>query len=118
MFFLLFQNNWANGQVSNYVFSETTGAYKVITIPGETSCASGVTTCNIDGANGTMYGDANPDENGSDVWANLPFQFCLGGTTFAAGTRIYMDYNGWIRIGGIHWVGRKQKQQIRVGNSI
>lgn len=84
--FLVPKNSYL--QVANYAFTETTGTYQAIL--GNSS---------LGGWSGTANGTNNPSGGRTPTSMATPFSFCLGGQIFPAGTRISMDYNGWIAFG-------------------
>lgn len=85
--FILFSNT-AYLQVSNYAFTETTGTYQAI-----------LGNAALGGWSGTANGTDNPPGSTTPTHMILPFDFCMGGQSFPSGTRISMDYNGWIAFG-------------------
>lgn len=79
------------GQVSNYAFTETTGTYQTIHINGGGTSADGK------GTSTSLNDETNYNSDSRlDDAIRLPFEFCIGGTTYPIGTSISMYHNGFI----------------------
>lgn len=73
-------------QVSSYDFTEFTGAYRPI-----------ITNSTLGDWNGTLSGQASSNS----VSISMPFGFCMGGSTFAAGSPLTMTHDGWAAFGNV-----------------
>jgi hypothetical protein len=73
----------SNAQVADYSFTETTGSYQAI-----------VNNTAVVAWSGTII-----DVSSNRTTTTLPFSFCMGGTTFSAGTSFTMSHDGWAAFG-------------------
>jgi len=75
--------NQSYSQVANYAFSETTGPYQAIV--NNTAIIAWSGTISSASSNNTVN--------------NLPFNFCMGGTSYTTANSFMMSHDGWAAFG-------------------